>query len=64
MSRYTITENTLTGLADAIREVTHTKGTMTPSQMKNRIKDINLQYGVELSLTDHMDPTTGKWVRP
>ena len=40
-SEYAISKQTLTGIADAIREKTETTGTMTPGQMPSKIRSIN-----------------------
>ena len=62
MSRYTIEGETLTGIADAIREMRHEKDELTPAQMEAKIRATKL--GIPVSISIHTDPDTGKWVRP
>lgn len=64
MSEYIIQDTTLNGIADAIRDMRKETGTMTPSQMISKINDTKLQMPVNVSIVDHTDPVTGKWVRP
>ena len=64
MSDYIIHGETLTGIADAVREKRHEKGTLTPAQIEAKIRDIKLGHNMNFTSTDHTDPVTGKWVRP
>ena len=64
MSDYIIKGETLTGIADAVREMRQKKGTMTPAQIKSTIQDTKLGFNVNFCLTNHLNPTTGEWVRP
>ena len=60
MSKYIVDEQTMKGIADAVRGMRHENGTMTPTQIKEKIKDVC--PGIPLSISGHM--ANGHWIRP
>ena len=62
MSEYMIQGSTMTGIANAVREMRCEKGTMTPAQIEAKIRESKL--GIPIDVSCHTDPVTGKWVRP
>ena len=64
---YTIKEQTLTGIADAVRELRHESGLMTPAQIQAKIRESKQGLPIHLKgkfLHTNIDPITKKWVRP
>lgn len=62
-SRYIIYENTLTNIADAIRNLTYESQEMTPIEMAEKINDIQLGIPVDTNFGEHLDENW-KWERP
>ena len=62
MSKYLINDSTLTGIADAVRDMRHEKGQLTPAQIEAKIRASRL--GIPINVSLHIDPETGEWVRP
>ena len=60
MSQYLIQDTTLSGIADAVRDLRHEKGLMTPAQIEAKIKSTSLGFPIKIS--NHM--VNGQWVRP
>ena len=64
---YTIKDQTLTGIADAVRELRHESGKMTPAQIEEKIRASKQGLPIHLEekfLHTNIDPVTKKWVRP
>lgn len=64
---YTIREETLTGIADAVRQLRHESGEMTPAQIEAKIRASKQGLPIHLEekfLHTNINPITKKWVRP
>ena len=59
---YVVKEETLTGIADAVRGMRYEKGEMTPTEIEAKIRASHL--GIPITVSNHIDPETGKWKRP
>ena len=62
MSTYRINDTTLTGIADAVRNLRHEKSQLTPAQIEAKIRTSRL--GVPIVVSNHINQTTGQWERP
>lgn len=62
MSRYSIDRQTMSGIADAVRDMRHEKQAMTPAQIEAKIRASRL--GVPIIVSTHINPATGEWERP
>lgn len=62
MSKYLIDETTMSGIADAVRDMRHEKAKMTPAQIEAKIRATRL--GIPITISNHINPETGKWERP
>lgn len=60
MSTYFIDGDTMTVIADAVRDMRHETGLMTPAQIEAKIRDTSL--GIPIKISNHM--VNGQWVRP
>lgn len=60
MAEYLVQDTTMTGIADAVRNLRHEKGTLTPAQIEAKINDSHI--GVPVNVTNHI--VNNKWVRP
>ena len=59
---YSIEPATMTGIADAVRNLRHEKQAMTPAQIEAKIRASHL--GIPIQVTCHINPETGEWERP
>lgn len=64
MAEYIIQDTTLEGIADAIRDMRYESGTLTPAQMEAKIRASRLGLQVDIKPESHINPETGRWVRP
>ena len=62
MSKYSINESTVKGIADAVRNMRHEKQLMTPAMIEAKIRASLL--GIPIWVSTHINPETGKWERP
>ena len=62
MSLYSVTGDTMTGIADAVRNMRHEKKAMTPAQIEAKIRASRL--GIPIVVSTHINPETGEWERP
>ena len=62
VEHYSIEKPTLTGIADAVRNLRHEKQQMTPAQIEAKIRASHL--GIPIQVTCHINPETGQWERP
>ena len=62
MSLYSVTGDTMTGIADAVRNMRHEKQLMTPAQIEAKIRASRL--GIPIVVSTHINPETGEWERP
>lgn len=62
MADYLIQDTTMQGIADAVRNMRHEKGEMTPAQIEAKIKESVM--GIPVTISNHINPKTGKWERP
>ena len=60
MSTYFIDGDTMTGIADAVRDMRHETDLMTPAQIEAKIRATSL--GIPIKIANHM--VNGQWVRP
>ena len=62
MSKYSINESTVKGIADAVRNMRHEKQLMTPAMIEAKIRASHL--GIPIWVSTHINPETGEWERP
>lgn len=62
MSKYQIDSSTLTGIADAVREMRREIEVLTPAQIQSKIEASKI--GLPHNMTIHVNPTTEEWERP
>lgn len=58
MSKYSIEESTLTGIADAVRDLRYENDPLTPAEIEAKIRDVKTGINVDIHVED------GPWVRP